>query len=80
MDDRRQQVAHDQDRQVGRAVIRAMMRQIFLADGAGVAHFQVALQHRSAAAIRTFAAKSLADRRPKLTFFAYQRLFHRTIQ
>ena len=68
MQHRRHQVTHNEDCQVSRAVIRAVMREILAAHRAIVTYSQVALEQRSGPAIGTLATKSFAQGRPKLAF------------
>ncbi len=76
MDERCHDVTDDQDGQVSRAVIGAVMRQILATDRAGIAHLQIAFQDRPAAAVWAFAAKSLPDRRPKRALLVFYHIVH----
>lgn len=61
MQQRGQQVTNHQNGQVGRTIIGTVMVQFFAADRAGVAHLQIALQHRACAAIGALAAPAAQD-------------------
>ena len=64
-DRRRQNMPDDQDGQIGRTVIGALVIQRLVADRAIVAHLQIALQHRPRAASRAAAHPAAPQRRPE---------------
>ena len=51
-------MAHDQNRQIGRAIISALMGIIFATFGAGQVHLQIAVQQRPLAAFGAAAGKA----------------------
>ncbi len=63
MQQRRHQVPHQQDRQIGRAVIGAVVVEFLLADGAMVMHLEIAEQQRTGTAVRASAGASRASSR-----------------
>ena len=68
---RRHQVADDQDRQVGRPVIRAVVMQFFPTDGTVIAYLEIPLQQRTRSAIGTFPTPAPTQCGPDRTFFGH---------
>jgi hypothetical protein len=68
-DERGEDVAHDQDGDIGRAIIGAVVVQFAAADRAAVAHSEIAAHHRALAAVRAAPMPAAPNGRPEGTLF-----------